>query len=33
VIAPSPLDGVHFEAEDHARLGARVAEAVKAMSL
>jgi lysophospholipase L1-like esterase len=32
VIGPSPLDGVHFEAEDHARLGARVAEAVKAMN-
>jgi lysophospholipase L1-like esterase len=32
VIGPSPLDGVHFEAEDHAALGARVAEAVKAMS-
>lgn len=32
VIGPSPLDGVHFEAEDHVRLGRRVAEAVKAMS-
>ena len=31
VIGPSPLDGVHFEAEAHAALGARVAEAVKAM--
>jgi multiple sugar transport system ATP-binding protein len=28
---PSPLDGVHFEAEAHAALGAHVAEAVKAM--
>ena len=32
VIGPSPLDGVHFEAGDHARLGTRVAEAVRAMS-
>jgi lysophospholipase L1-like esterase len=32
VIGPSPLDGVHFEAGDHAKLGARVAEAVMAMS-
>ena len=31
VIGPSPLDGVHFEAEAHAALGAAVAEAVKAM--
>lgn len=32
VIGPSPLDGVHFEAKDHAALGRRVAEAVLAMS-
>jgi lysophospholipase L1-like esterase len=32
VIAPSPVDGVHFEAEAHAVLGARVAETVKAMA-
>jgi lysophospholipase L1-like esterase len=31
VIGPSPLDGVHFEAEAHAALGAAVAKAVKAM--
>lgn len=31
VIGPSPLDGVHFEAEDHLRLGRRVALAVQAM--
>ena len=31
VIGPSPLDGVHFDAEAHAALGARVAEAVTAM--
>jgi lysophospholipase L1-like esterase len=30
VIGPSPVDGVHFEAGDHVRLGRRVAEAVKA---
>jgi lysophospholipase L1-like esterase len=32
VIGPSPVDGVHFEAKAHAALGARVAEAVKAMA-
>ena len=31
VIGPSALDGVHFEPEAHAALGAAVAEAVKAM--
>lgn len=33
VVEPSPLDGVHFEAEAHARLGARVAAAVMALNL
>jgi lysophospholipase L1-like esterase len=28
VIAVSPMDGIHFEAEAHRRLGAAVAEAV-----
>ena len=31
VIASSPVDGVHFEAEAHGRLGRAVAEAVAAM--
>jgi lysophospholipase L1-like esterase len=33
VIGPSPVDGVHFEAEDHARLGAAVAGAVAGLDL
>jgi lysophospholipase L1-like esterase len=32
VIGSSPLDGVHFEAEAHARLGRAVAEAIAAMT-
>lgn len=31
VVVPSPVDGVHFEAADHHRLGMRIAEAVLAM--
>lgn len=33
VIGPSPVDGVHFEAEDHRRLGAAIAEVVSGLSL
>ncbi len=33
VIAPSPVDGVHFEVEDHHRLGQAIAAAVEAMEL
>jgi lysophospholipase L1-like esterase len=32
VIGPSPVDGVHFELEDHRRLGEAVAGAVQAMT-
>lgn len=32
VIAPSPVDGVHFEAEAHLALGRRMAQAVRAMA-
>jgi lysophospholipase L1-like esterase len=33
VIRPSPVDGVHFEAEDHRRLGMAVAQAVRDMAM
>ena len=33
VIGPSPVDGVHFEAADHRRLGQAIAAAVQAMAL
>lgn len=33
VIGSSPVDGVHFDAEAHARLGAAVAAALEAMAL